>query len=232
MAINLWPAVCPKLFPTPIMRTCCLREFSKVASGGNSSCLLSREGNTLSEQPMNKDVVLNNCSGLGMSVHEKAMHTSPLSLKSKKQRKSKPVGEEDSDEEMVSVEDEDEGLESNSKVAILTVSSLRMDNVLRTAFQIARNKIEILFYESRLRVNGYKVVKKSHNVALGDEIDIIKGFSPVNPKCLLVNRIKVLGASETQKDDSGNFRLKIRKFKNLMISNYEENEYKESTASD
>lgn len=69
-------------------------------------------------------------------------------------------------------------------------------------------------------------------VSLGDEIDLIKGFSPVNPKFLLVQRVKVLAASDpSTNDDEDNITLKIRRYKSLTIDNYEEDEYKESAPS-
>lgn len=167
----------------------------------------------------------------------KSFHSSAVWLKSnKRDQKSKgsqKYADDDEDDNMVAIEDEEEGFDSNSsKVLILRVSSFRVDTVLRSAFQIARNKIEKLFYESKIRVNGYKIIKKSHNVALGDEIDIVKGFSSSNPKFLIVQRVKILAAAEPSDDNNENTALKIRRYKSLTIDNYEEDVYKESTASD
>lgn len=69
-------------------------------------------------------------------------------------------------------------------------------------------------------------------VALGDEIDIVKGFSSSNPKFLIVQRVKILAAAEPSDDNNENTALKIRRYKSLTIDNYEEDVYKESTASD
>ncbi|XP_008468288.1 uncharacterized protein C6orf203 [Diaphorina citri] len=156
----------------------------------------------------------------------KTVHSTPVWFK-KKAKKSKKYDDDD-DEDIVAIEDDEEGFDSNSsKVMNLKVTSLRTDMVLKSAFQIARNKIEKLFYESRIRVNGYKIYKKSHNVSLGDEIDVVKGFSTVNPKFLSVQRVKILGASNPTDDEP--MTLKIRRYKNLTIDNYEEDPYKESS---
>lgn len=165
-----------------------------------------------------------------------SIHTTPVCLKTQKRNQKKKGSQkytDDDEDNMVGIEDEEEGLDTNSaKVMHIRVSSLRTDTVLRSTFQIARNKIEKMFYESKIRVNGFKIIKKSHNVSLGDEIDLIKGFSPVNPKFLLVQRVKVLAASDpSTNDDEDNITLKIRRYKSLTIDNYEEDEYKESAPS-
>lgn len=73
------------------------------------------------------------------------------------------------------------------------------------------------FYESRVRVNGEKVMKKSHTLQVGDEVDLVKGPSPNNPDFLLISRVEVLSA----KLDGDELEVKLRKFKNLLINNYE-----------
>lgn len=82
---------------------------------------------------------------------------------------------------------------------------------------IFSSKIELAFYESRIRVNGEKVTKKSHSVEVGDEIDLVKGPSPNNPDFLLVSRVEVLSA----KLDGDELEVKLKKFKNLLINDYE-----------
>jgi len=78
------------------------------------------------------------------------------------------------------------------------------------------SKIEVAFYESRIRVNGEKVMKKSHTVEVGDEVDLIKGPSPNNPDFLIVSRVEVLSA----KLDDDELEIKLKKFKSLLIENY------------
>jgi RNA-binding protein YlmH len=53
---------------------------------------------------------------------------------------------------------------------------MRIDLILKSGLNIARNKIELAFYENKIRKNGKKILKKSQSVAVGDEIDFIKGM--------------------------------------------------------
>lgn len=59
------------------------------------------------------------------------------------------------------------------------------------------------------------------------EIDIIKGISPKNPQHILVSRVEVLDI--TAKEES--IVITVRRFKNLLINNYEKDPYKASAQS-
>lgn len=85
------------------------------------------------------------------------------------------------------------------------------------------SKIEVAFYESRIRVNGEKVSKKSHTLDVGDEVDLIIGPSPNNPDFLFVSRVEVMSA----KLDGDELEVKLKKFKRLLIDNYD-NKWKSS----
>lgn len=113
------------------------------------------------------------------------------------------------------------------------------------------SKIETLFYESKIRVNGAKLLKKSILVCFkiftkinknvykfkyafflqlneNDEVDVIRGFSQSNPSHLIVSRIVILSTTEV---DEG-FRVNLRRYKSLLIENYSrENAYKSSETS-
>ncbi|XP_050533768.1 mitochondrial transcription rescue factor 1 [Daktulosphaira vitifoliae] len=131
------------------------------------------------------------------------------STKRFKRSKKDPDENEDSD-------DSDLELDNCSQLIKYKTSSLRMDSVLKHALGKSRNKIEIAFFESRIRVNGKKVLKKSHSLDVGDEVDLIKGSSPSNPNFLLVSRVEILSANL----DGHELLVKLRKFKNLLIDNY------------
>jgi len=88
--------------------------------------------------------------------------------------------------------------------------------LLKYQYVFVFSKIELAFYESRIRVNGEKVPKKSHTVEVGDEVDLIKGPSPNNPDFLLVSRVEVLSA----KLDGDELDVKLKKYKSLLINNY------------
>lgn len=99
----------------------------------------------------------------------------------------------------------------------VTVQSLRLDLLLKSALGMARNKIEAAFYENKIRINGRKLLKKSLSCTVGDEIDFIKNESPVNPNHLVIARIEIL--STVPKGD--NIIVTMKRFKNLTVEKYE-----------
>lgn len=131
----------------------------------------------------------------------------------KKTADDKKSKDEDSDEE----EDEEEA-PAGSKILTFSVTSLRLDTLSKTAFGITRNKIEEAFYASKFRINGDKVFKKSVEVDVGDEIDIVSHRSLDNPGFLIVNRVVILSTSVS----SNSVRIKVSRDKNLLIEDYEE----------
>ncbi|KAL1123632.1 hypothetical protein AAG570_002708 [Ranatra chinensis] len=104
------------------------------------------------------------------------------------------------------------------------MASLRVDNVIKAGLGIARNKVETLFYESRIRVNGCKIPKKSFKVDVGDEVDVIKESSRMNEEFLNVSRIVVL-SNEENKDGDG-LVVKMRRYKTLTIEDYPNDPWK------
>ncbi|GAB0097661.1 Mitochondrial transcription rescue factor 1 [Sergentomyia squamirostris] len=136
----------------------------------------------------------------------------------------------DRDEESDSDADlNDELKEKGTNLIKCSVTSMRADLIIKTGLGLARNKVEVKFYEGRIRVNGRKISKKSHHVNIGDEIDVVKGFSPTNPDHLNISRVEIVSA--TPKEES--ISLILRRFKTLLIENYEErNAYKESSSTE
>ncbi|KAJ8910682.1 hypothetical protein NQ315_015390 [Exocentrus adspersus] len=104
-----------------------------------------------------------------------------------------------------------------TKTLKINVTSMRLDALLKAALGISRNKIETLFYESKIRLNGKKVLKKSVYVQEGDEIDVIKGSSINNKEFLNVARVEILSAIGNDE----NIAVKVRRSKVLTIENYE-----------
>ncbi|TDG45012.1 hypothetical protein AWZ03_008573 [Drosophila navojoa] len=114
-------------------------------------------------------------------------------------------------------EDDDEFKdERDSKVVKAKVNSLRADLLLKSGLGMARNKVEQKFYESKIRVNGKKLMKKSEQLEVGDEIDVIRGFSQTNPSHLVIARVIILSAGE--RDDG--LSVSLRRYKSLLIENY------------
>ncbi|XP_025266421.1 uncharacterized protein C6orf203 homolog [Camponotus floridanus] len=123
--------------------------------------------------------------------------------------------DEDSDEEKDEYEEE---APVGSKVLTINVASLRLDAISKAGFGIPRTKIEEAFYASKLRVNGKKVFKKSTEVEVGDEIDMVLHRDLDNPGLLIVNRIVILSMSPL----SNSIRIKLSTDKKLLIEDYEE----------
>ncbi|XP_069699877.1 mitochondrial transcription rescue factor 1 isoform X2 [Periplaneta americana] len=141
------------------------------------------------------------------------------------------MGERQISEESSDSDSDDENIDDgvsdrNAKIVTIKVGSLRTDLIVKAGLSIARNKVENLFYESRIRVNGRKILKKSAQVHIGDEVDVIRGVSPMNPKFLLVSRLEIL----SMKGEEENINVKLRRFKSLTIENYTDT-WKESTSS-
>ncbi|KAF6213289.1 hypothetical protein GE061_011007 [Apolygus lucorum] len=130
-----------------------------------------------------------------------------------KKRGTKTEEEEDNEDE----EEFDD--EPGSKVITGYMASLRADLVLKTGLGMARNKIETLFYESKIRLNGSKMNKKSQKVHVGDELDVLKGQSPINENMMVVSRVTILSAKEH--DDEDKLVVKMRRYKSLTVDNVE-----------
>ncbi|XP_011690478.1 PREDICTED: uncharacterized protein C6orf203 homolog [Wasmannia auropunctata] len=124
--------------------------------------------------------------------------------------------DEDSDEEKE--KDDEVEIPMGSKVIKKKVLSLRLDAISKIGFGISRNKIEEIFYDSRLRVNGKKVLKKSKEVQIEDEIDMILHQSVDNPGFLVVNRIVILSIYPTH----DGIQIKLSVDRNLLIEDYQD----------
>ncbi|XP_014262651.1 uncharacterized protein C6orf203 homolog [Cimex lectularius] len=158
------------------------------------------------------------CSFQRLYLHANRSHSycNPilfLEQKRFKYKKSKTLEEEDTDNE-----DSDEENEFGVQGVVLTgkMLSLRVDSVLKAGLKLARNKVELMFYEGRIRVNGQKIAKKSLKVNVKDEIDIVKGVSNMNPSFLSVSRVVIMKAT----GDEDGLIVKMKRYKNLDIENY------------
>ncbi|XP_055587012.1 mitochondrial transcription rescue factor 1 [Uranotaenia lowii] len=128
--------------------------------------------------------------------------------------------EDDSDDEAAEKDlDEFDDLtnDKHNRVLKTSVGSMRADLILKAGLGVARNKIETMFYESKIRVNGKKLLKKSALVDVGDEIDIIRGISPSNADHLIVSRVEILAVNPRTESIS----VSMRRHKSLIIENYE-----------
>nr|CAH1156232.1 unnamed protein product [Phaedon cochleariae] len=110
----------------------------------------------------------------------------------------------------------DDLLDKSTKTIKINVPSMRMDALLKAGMGLSRNKIEVMFYESKVRLNGEKVPKKSITVQEGDEIDMIKGVNVDNPNFLTVARLEILSSVQTE----NKLTVKIRRCKSLTVEDY------------
>lgn len=134
----------------------------------------------------------------------------------KKKTKSTADSESDTEEEEANDAWDQAITDKGSKLLNVHVSSLRVDVLLRSGLGVARNKIETLFYENKIRLNGQLLQKKADTAQEGDEIDIVKEVNPNNSDLLTVARVEVLAVKS--KEDG--YKVKLRRCKNLIVENY------------
>ncbi|XP_022183946.2 mitochondrial transcription rescue factor 1 [Nilaparvata lugens] len=141
----------------------------------------------------------------------------------------KKINRNANEEESDSDEDDDllDKFDKTSKVIKTSVTSMRLDALIKSGLALSRNKIDNLFYEGRLRLNGSKITKKSQRLNVGDEVDIIKGLNPNNDNLLNISRIEILSAAADEDEDAIN--VKIRRIKQLSVENYEKHPWVEVT---
>lgn len=136
----------------------------------------------------------------------------------KSSKKQKDIESDSEDESSDSDEESQDELDSTgSKVITGYVTSPRMENVLKIALGLSRRKVEDAFYQGKIRVNGHPTTKKSTQLNVGDEVDIILLKKPKNPNLLLVHRAKLLNMSV--KDDK--ISIQVMRDKNLLVEDYE-----------
>lgn len=56
----------------------------------------------------------------------------------------------------------------------------------------------------------------SLQLQVGDEVDVIRSLSPMNPEFLLVSRIEILSVKAGEE----HITVKLRRFKSLTVENY------------
>lgn len=172
-------------------------------------------------QTVSKQHLSNLCSNLKkntpLCAMTAAINQQNIRFKMKKSSKIPQQEATESEREEIS-EDEffDSVQDKHSKVMKIIVPTLRVDAVVKSALGISRNKIDIMFYENKIRINGEKIPKKNVPVHEGDEVDLIKAWSPTNPDYLNIARVEVL--SVTTEEDK--IIVKIRRCKSLTVENY------------
>jgi len=106
---------------------------------------------------------------------------------------------------------------SDVKIIRTKLNSLRLDTLLKAGLGTSKSKVETAFYESKIRVNGNRVLKKSKQMNIGDEIDLIKGYNELNPVFLDISRVMIISAENT---DTEKIAVILKRFKQLVVENY------------
>ncbi|XP_046672465.1 mitochondrial transcription rescue factor 1 [Homalodisca vitripennis] len=144
--------------------------------------------------------------------------------KSTKKSKKRPEYDSDSDSDV------EEEVSQVGKVVTVRMQSLRLDGLMKKALNVARNKIETAFYQGNIRVNGKKPNKKSFQLKIGDEVDLIRGVSPMNPEYLSVSRVEVISVKEEgDEDEEDQLAIRLRVSKTMYIENYSDDPWKKTS---
>lgn len=150
----------------------------------------------------------------------------PVLSQTRGKKKGRGQQKEESSDDESDADGEDKKGEDDEVVGVgytddvLSVASTRIDTVLKTGTHFGRTKVEEAFYENRIRLNGERISKKSHDVVEGDELDIIIGRNQENNDFLDITRVQIKNIPDIA-SGTGRLKMSIRKFKQLTIANYE-----------
>nr|KAG5701147.1 hypothetical protein BaRGS_002623 [Batillaria attramentaria] len=114
----------------------------------------------------------------------------PVPERKSGKRRGRDMNEQESDEE--ELDDDDYDAPTNFKKIKIFVKSLRADSVISSALDISRNRVDEIFFGSRLRVNGDKLLKKSKQLDEGDYVDLVVDRSADVEDHVLVKRVKII----------------------------------------
>lgn len=62
---------------------------------------------------------------------------------------------------------------------------------------------------------------------IGDEVDLIRGVSPVNSDLLSISRVEIISVKED--DENDNLSIKVRRTKTLYVENYSTDPWKKGS---
>jgi hypothetical protein len=143
----------------------------------------------------------------------------------KKKRSKKDEDEEDDDDDDASelskenpllMDDISNKPEDGSEFLTINIGSLRLDTFCKTAFSMTRAKVEELFYKGDIYVNGELPHKKSMDIGVGDEIDVVKSVDPDDSKMIHVKRAVILEIPD-KASEHGRMKLDIQRWQDVCI---------------
>lgn len=131
--------------------------------------------------------------------------------------------ESDSDEEFeenpMLVEDYEQNVEEGAQLTTVEVSSLRLDAAAKAMFAVPRAKIEEAFYRGDLYVNGQRPSKKSQDLSVNDELDLVIRTNPEDHTKLDVKRVQIVSVP-SHSGEHGKMKIEIRKWQHLTVAMY------------
>lgn len=146
--------------------------------------------------------------------------------KSKNQQEEDDEGEEDDDDDDDAGEEnpllmEDlPGANDGSQTVTIDVNSLRLDAVAKVAFSCTRARIEEAFYKRELLINGEKAAKKSEDLSLSDEVDLIMQNNVEDPTKIDIKRFQIVKLPD-KASDMGRMKIDIKRWTLLTIEPYD-----------
>ncbi|XP_070189185.1 uncharacterized protein [Littorina saxatilis] len=176
------------------------KHFQSAAAVNSSAYLLCR---TLScvFQPVDTVSLAGGDSALIHKGHPTSLSHCVVPVRHKSGGKKSQQNDEDEESDEEELTDDDYEAPLNFKKMKIHLKSLRADSVVSSALDISRNRVDEIFFGSRLRLNGEKLLKKSKQMSEGDYVDVVVERSAEEDK-LLVKRVKVISVSSerTNKD--------------------------------
>lgn len=155
----------------------------------------------------------------GWSVHHQRFKSNKKKGAARTAQEEEEDSEDEKDPEDSDYEDEvvdDPNLPKDYKDMEKHVQSFRFDVIMRAGLDIARNKIEDAFYHNKLRLNGYKLPKKSKTVKAGDILDFILSENRETNTVTLMRVIPQRVSDELSA--TGKYKVSIRRWKSIELS--------------
>jgi ribosomal 50S subunit-recycling heat shock protein len=143
--------------------------------------------------------------------------------KKKKAAAGKEQDDKSDDEDSDTDEGGDEQYERDWDEVDTIVAGSQIDLIIRSVFNMSREKAIVMCNEGLVRLNGRTAVK-TDNVSDFDVIDIIIGRDPEDPDKLRVRRGEITHISDIAATRGRN-KLKAKRWKLLTIENYPEDRY-------
>lgn len=147
----------------------------------------------------------------------------------KKRRSTKKVDDDEDEDE----DDDDDDLSAENPLLVddilgqqsdgsqtmdLAISSLRLDNVAKSAFGVTRQRVEEAFYKGDLYINGRRPSKKSENLYEGDEIDLVKGVNEEDSMLVDIKRCLIVKLPD-KASEHGRLKIGVKVWHTMQIPN-------------